>query len=127
MNCQRKAKLRNVMGASLVAAALFGLCAVPTARAEEGMAVYYSDRFQGKPTASGDKFDQEALTAAHRKLPFGTKVKVTNLENKKSVEVTINDRMRPDNRNLIDVTRRAARELEFEKKGRARVSVDTVK
>ena len=126
MNCQETVKRRNVMASFVVAAALLVPCAVRTALAEEGMAVHYSDRFQGKPTASGDNFDQEALTAAHKKLPFGTKVKVTNLENKKSVEVTINDRMRRDNRNVVDVTRRAARELEFEKKGRARVSVDVV-
>jgi rare lipoprotein A len=99
---------------------------VQTARAEQGIATRYSDRFQGKPTANGDKFDQEGLTAAHNKLPFGTKVKVTNLENNKSVELTINDRMAPGNRGVIDVTRRAARKLEFGKKGHAHVRVDVV-
>lgn len=126
MSRQEIAKLRNFTGASVVAAALMVLGAVPTARAEQGIAVHYSDRFQGKPTASGDKFDQEGLTAAHNKLPFGTRVKVTNLENNKSVELTINDRMAQGNRNLIDVTRRAARELGFGKKGRARARVDVV-
>ena len=126
MNRQEIVKLRNLMGASVVAAVLMVLGTVQTARAEQGIATHYSDRFQGKRTANGDKFDQEGLTAAHNKLPFGTKVKVTNLENKKSVELTINDRMAQGNRNVIDVTRRAARELAFGKKGRARVRVDVV-
>lgn len=126
MSRQEKVKLRNLMGASVVATALLVLATAQTARAEQGIAVHYSDRFQGKPTANGDKFDQQGLTAAHNRLPFGTKVKVTNLENNKSVELTINDRMAPGNRNLIDVTRRAARELGFGKKGQARVRVDVV-
>jgi rare lipoprotein A len=99
---------------------------MPMASAEEGMAVHYSDRFQGRPTANGQIFDQEGMTAAHNRYPFGTKVKVTNLANNKSVEVTINDRMARRNRNLIDLTRRAARELGFEKKGRTRVSLEVV-
>lgn len=94
--------------------------------AKEGMAVHYSDVFQGKPTASGEIFDQQAMTAAYRGVPFGTKVKVTNLENGKSVVVTINDRMARRNKNLIDVSRRAAQELGFEKQGRVKVSVEPV-
>jgi rare lipoprotein A len=92
--------------------------------AEEGTAVYYSDIFQGRPTASGDIFDQKAMTAAYKGLPFGTKVTVTNLENGKSVVVTINDRMASGNRNIIDVSRTAAQELGFEEQGTVRVSVE---
>lgn len=103
-----------------------GVFGMGLALAEEGMAVHYSNTFQGKPTANEETFDQEGMTAAHKTLPFGTKVKVTNLENNQSVVVTINDRMARRNRNLIDVTRRAARELGFEKQGRARVSVEPV-
>ena len=122
MNILMNASLlrRLAIGAALAAAVQLS----PLAQADEGMAVHYSDRFQGKPTASGQVFDQDALTAAHKRLPFGTKVKVTNLANNQSVEVTINDRMATRNRNLIDVTRRAARELGFEKAGRARVSLE---
>ena len=72
----------------------------------------------------GEIFDQQAMTAAYRGLPFGTKLKVTNLENGKSVVVTINDRMARRNKNIIDVTRRAAQELGFEEQGRTRVSVE---
>lgn len=94
--------------------------------AEEGMAVHYSDIFQGRPTANGDIFDQQSMTAASKRLPFGTKVKVTNLENGKSVVVTINDRMASRNRNIIDVSRRAAQELGFEKQGTVRVNVEPI-
>lgn len=87
------------------------------AAAETGYAVHYSDKFQGRKTANNEIFDQNGLTAAHKKFPYGTKVKVTNLEN---------DRMRTRNRNLIDVTKRAAEELGFVKKGRARVSLEVV-
>lgn len=95
-----------------------------SALAEEGMAVHYSDAFQGKATASGEIFDQQAMTAAYRGVPFGTKLKVTNLENGKSVVVTVNDRMASRNKNVIDVSRKAAQELGFEKQGRTRVSVE---
>ena len=57
-----------------------------------GLASYYGNEFAGRKTASGEKFDPDALTAAHRTLPFGTMVKVTNVRNKKSVVVKINDR-----------------------------------
>jgi rare lipoprotein A len=81
------------------------------ALAEEGMAVHCSNAFQGKPTANKEIFDQDGMTAAHKTLPFGTKVRVINLENNQSVVLTINDRMARRNRNIIDVTRRAARGL----------------
>ncbi|MDT8363828.1 MAG: septal ring lytic transglycosylase RlpA family protein [Nitrosomonas sp.] len=94
--------------------------------AETGMAVYYSDKFQGRKTASGDVFDQNQLTAAHKKFPFGTRIKVTNLENDRSVIVKINDRMASKNSNIIDITRRAAKELDFVKQGKTRVSLEEV-
>ena len=105
---------------------VFAFLVVGAARAEEGMAVHYSDKFQGRRTACGETFDQQALTAAHKKLPFGTQVKVTNLKNNRSVVVKINDRMARKNRNVIDVTRRAARELGFGKKSRTLVRIDVV-
>lgn len=107
--------------------AVLAFLAVGTARAEEGNAVHYSNKFQGKKTASGEVFDQKLLTGAHKKLPFGTEVKVTNLENNQSVVVKINDRMARKNRNAIDLTWRAASELGFEKKGRARVRIEPAK
>jgi rare lipoprotein A len=94
---------------------------------EEGVANFYSDAFQGKKTASGEVYDKAGLTAAHKKLPFGTKVKVTNADNGKSVVVTVNDRMAASNKAVIDVTRRAAEELDFVKAGKAKVKLDVQK
>ena len=96
------------------------------ARAESGSAVHYSDKFQGRTTANGEIFDQEALTTAHKTLKFGTKIKVTNVENNKSVVVKVNDRMARKNRNVVDLTRRAARELDFEKQGKTQVQIEIV-
>ena len=69
-------------------------------------------------------FDKDGLTAAHKKLAFGTKVKVTNVENGKSVVVTVNDRMAASNPAVIDVTHRAADDLGFAKAGKAKVKVE---
>jgi rare lipoprotein A len=59
---------------------------------ESGMASYYGNEFQSRKTANGERFDQGKLTAAHKKLPFGTRVKVTNTQNGRSVLVRVNDR-----------------------------------
>lgn len=96
------------------------------AMAQKGHAVHYSDRFQGKKTASGEIFDQNVLTAAHKKLPFGTQVRVTNLENNSSVVVKINDRMATRNSNIIDLSKQAAEELGMVKKGRTLVNLEVL-
>jgi rare lipoprotein A len=72
---------------------------------EIGKASFYADKFQSMRTASGERFDQKAKTAAHRRLPFGTKVKVTNKQNQKSVIVTINDRGPFVKGRIIDLSR----------------------
>jgi rare lipoprotein A len=92
--------------------------------AEEGIANFYSDKFQGKKTASGAVYDKNKLTASHKTLPYGTKVRVTNLDNGKSVVVTVNDRMKPGSPTVIDVTRRAAQDLGFTKTGKAKVKLE---
>jgi rare lipoprotein A len=94
---------------------------------EEGIANFYSDTFEGKKTASGEIYRKGALTAAHKKLAFGTKVKVTNVENGKSVVVTVNDRMQASNPAVIDVTRHAAEELGFVGAGKAKVKLEVQK
>jgi rare lipoprotein A len=94
---------------------------------EEGVANFYSDKFEGRKTASGEVYQKDALTASHKKLPFGTKVKVTNVENGKSVVVTVNDRMAASNPAVIDVTRRAAEELGFVGSGRTKVTLEVQK
>jgi rare lipoprotein A len=78
---------------------------------ETGLASWYGPRFHGKRTASGEVFNQEDFTAAHRTLPWGTKVKVTNIANGKSVAVRINDRGPFGKGRIIDISRAAARVL----------------
>ena len=88
---------------------------------EVGMASYYGDKHQGRRTANGERFDMHALTAAHRTLPFGTRVEVTNLENGRSVVVRINDRGPFVEGRVIDLSQAAARELRFLGRGTTRV------
>lgn len=95
--------------------------------AEEGVANFYSDKFQGKKMASGEVYDKAKLTASHKTLALGTKVKVTNLDNGKSAVVTINDRMRKSNPAVIDVSRQAAEDLGFIKSGKAKVKLEVEK
>ncbi|MEE1876128.1 septal ring lytic transglycosylase RlpA family protein [Altererythrobacter litoralis] len=76
-----------------------------------GRASYYGRRFHGRPTASGESFDMHAMTAAHRTLPFGSLVRVTNVANGRSVVVRINDRGPFHGNRVIDVSRAAATEL----------------
>ena len=78
---------------------------------EVGRASWYGGRFHGRRTASGERFDKNALTAAHRELPFGTRVRVTNQRNGRSVIVTITDRGPFGGRRIIDLSERAARDL----------------
>jgi rare lipoprotein A len=78
---------------------------------ETGLASWYGPKFHGKLTASGEVFNQEKFTAAHQTLPWGSRVKVTNLANGKSVDVRINDRGPFGKGRIIDVSRAAARAL----------------
>jgi rare lipoprotein A len=93
---------------------------------ETGGASYYGAKHQGKRTASGERFNQHSLTAAHRQLPFGTRVKVTNLSNDKTVVVRINDRGPHVRGRLIDVSREAAEQLGMLRNGTARVRVQSL-
>ena len=94
---------------------------------ETGIASWYGPDFHGKSTANGEVFDQNALTAAHKTLPMPTIVRVTNLENGRSIEVRINDRGPFKNNRVIDLTRRGAQLLGFEAQGTARVKVQVMK
>ena len=97
-----------------------------SSEAQTGLASYYHDRFHGRTTASGETYDRDALTAAHRTLPFGTLVDVRNLENDRKVRLRINDRGPFVEGRIIDVSRRAARELGFLDQGLVEVSVKVV-
>ncbi|MFI8609945.1 septal ring lytic transglycosylase RlpA family protein [Pseudomonas sp. NPDC077649] len=94
---------------------------------ETGKASYYGDRHHGRKTASGERFDQHALTAAHRSLPFGTRVRVTNLSNERSVVVRINDRGPFVRGRIIDVSRAAAERLGMLRAGVVPVRVEQLK
>ncbi|UVE18543.1 septal ring lytic transglycosylase RlpA family protein [Pseudomonas sp. LS44] len=92
----------------------------------EGKASYYGKRHHGKKTASGERFNQNALTAAHRSLPFGTRVQVTNLNNDKTVVVRINDRGPYARGRIIDVSRQAAEQLGMLRAGVVPVRVQSL-
>ncbi len=91
---------------------------------QEGIASYYADKYEGKPTASGEIFRQNLLTAAHKTLPFGTMVTVTNLKNGKKVRVKINDRGPFVAGRIIDLTSRGAKELDFIRDGIVNVKIE---
>lgn len=88
-----------------------------------GLASWYGSPFDGRTTASGETFDKDALTAAHRTLPFGTLVRVTNRQNGRSVEVVINDRGPYSDRRIIDLSEAAARLIGMLEGGVAQVEI----
>jgi len=92
----------------------------------DGLASYYADKYQGHKTASGERFDTARLTAAHRTLPFGTRVRVTSLDNGRSVVVRVNDRGPFVSGRVIDLSPAAARQLDMLRAGVARVKLEVL-
>jgi rare lipoprotein A len=90
----------------------------------EGRASYYGERFRGRRTASGERFDPDALTAAHRTLPFGTRLRVTNLRTGRSVVVRVTDRGPFHGSRVIDLSKAAARRIGMVRSGTARVRIE---
>ena len=97
-----------------------------SADAMDGKAAWYGRKFNGRKTASGQRFNAAAMTAAHPSLPFGSRVKVTNTQNKRSVVVVINDRGPSTPGRIIDVTQAAATRLGFVRGGTADVTLEVV-
>lgn len=93
---------------------------------QQGKASYYARSFHGEETANGETFNQNALVAAHKTLPFGTQVQVTNLDNGKQVTVRINDRGPFKPGRIIDLSRLAAREIDLLDEGLAPVEIETI-
>lgn len=91
-----------------------------------GVAAYYNSRLNGRKTASGQRFDNAALTAAHNTLPFGTRVKVTNTKNNRSVVVRINDRGPTTAGRIFDLSRAAAGRLGYVRSGLTEVKAEVV-
>ena len=118
----------------LIAATLVVLTSVPALSSAKvapgstqvGIASYYADKFHGRKTANGERFDQNALTAAHKTLPLGTKVRVTRVKTGQSVVLHINDRGPFIKGRIIDLSRRAARKLGIIKRGLGKVHVEIV-
>lgn len=116
---------------ALIATLLLSACASqgvvdPHGYRAEGQASWYGAKHHGRKTASGERFDQNALTAAHRELPFGTRVQVTNLSNNKRVIVRINDRGPSSRKRLIDLSQQAAKQLDMLRAGVAPVRVEAL-
>ncbi|MBL7702059.1 MAG: septal ring lytic transglycosylase RlpA family protein [Ferruginibacter sp.] len=91
-----------------------------------GQASYYANKFNGRRTASGEIFDQKKLTCACNVLPLGTLIKVTNLRNRRTVTVKVNDRIHPKMKRVVDLSRAAAEKLGFISGGLTRVKVEVV-
>ncbi len=94
---------------------------------QKGVASYYAQKFEGRKCTSGEIFRHDKLTAAHKTLKFGTRVKVTNLLNDSVVIVKINDRLPTRSKCCIDLTMRAAKQLNFVIKGLAKVKIEILK
>ncbi len=119
--------------AALLAVVVLTSCAIgraprsrPSVPAQVGKASWYGGKFHGRRTASGARFDQNRLTAASRTLPLGSRARVTNLDNGRSVEVEITDRGPYARGRVIDVSRAAAHELGMVKRGTVRVRVEPI-
>lgn len=91
-----------------------------------GMASYYADKFEGRPTATGELYSHEKLTAACNILPLNTWIRVTNLRNNKSVVVKTNDRMHPRMKRIVDLSKSAAKKLGYVGRGLTQVKVEVL-
>lgn len=100
---------------------------VAHSRVEIGIASYYGRGFHGRRTASGEVFDMYGLTAAHRTLPFGTRIRVTNLHNGRTVVVRVNDRGPFVKNRILDLSYAAAREIGIIATGTAKVKIKVLK
>jgi rare lipoprotein A len=122
-------RLRTAIAACLIAS--FHILPSTTVLAKTkpsitGSASWYGGKFHGRKTANGERYNQNAMTAAHKSLPFGTKVRVTNAANGKSVIVRINDRGPYSGKRVIDLSRAAASAVGIIQRGVARVRVDVL-
>ena len=104
-----------------------GFSQIEPPTSEFGVASFYAKKFEGRKCSSGQKFRHDSLTAAHKTLKFGTRVKVTNLKNDSVVFVTINDRLPRSSKRKIDLTMRAAKQLNFVNRGLTKVKIEVLK
>lgn len=109
---------------SLIISGCSSVPSVSKGAIEKGKASYYADKYHGRTTASGEVFNQQALSAAHQTLGFGSRVKVTNIANNKSVIVTINDRGPFIRGRIIDLSKKAFSQIASVKQGVIDVTVE---
>lgn len=124
--------IRNQLGSATLAVLVLAAAGCATARpalpmgpGQVGIASYYAREHHGRRTASGERYDMNAMTAAHRTLPFGTRARITNLETGRSVTVRINDRGPWRKRRIVDLSYAAARKLGVVGRGLTRVRIVT--
>lgn len=123
--------MKKIISVLLLLAVLGSAChrkrvpssSIEVSGSETGMASFYAESYNGKKTANGETYHSRALTAAHKTLPFGTKVKVTNLSNGKKVKVRVNDRGPFVAGRIIDLTRAAAKKLDMVNAGVVKVKI----
>ena len=117
--------IRKVVSAAAIAATLLSVSTVAS-YAQCGGASWYGPGFNGKRAASGQIFNENAMTAAHRSLPFGTKLRVIDQRTGRSVQVTINDRGPFHGGRIIDLSKAAATQLGFRNRGTTSVCIDQI-
>ncbi len=108
-------------------AATSGKASNEASRTLYGQASFYAAKFEGRPTATGERFSHNDATAACNVLPLGSWVKVTNLRNGKSIVVRTNDRLHPKTKRIIDLTKTGANKLGYVKMGLTRVKIEVLK
>lgn len=114
--------MRNFTGLFFI----FSLLSATLSDTEKGSATFYSSAFNGRRTSSGEVFNNNLLTAAHKTIAFGTTVKVTNIKNDSVVILKINDRLPKSSSHIIDVTMAAAKKLNFVRNGSAPVIIEVL-
>jgi rare lipoprotein A len=118
--------LRLVAAAGFLAVAYLSVYAANPGQVQNGIASYYHDSLHGNKTASGQVYDKTRMSAAHKSLPLGTKVRVTDVGSGKSIIVRVNDRGPFVKGRIIDLSRKAAQELGMIRRGVSRVRVEVL-
>jgi rare lipoprotein A len=122
----RQRRPAGVIALAVLALALPFGAARATVTVQEGLVSWYGEQFHARPTASGQLFDSNAMTMAHPTLPFGTKVKVTNLRNGRSVVLTVNDRGPFVGKRIADLSQAAAATLGMLRRGIAHARLEVL-
>lgn len=120
----RRAALAGALVAGLLAA---GCGSSRPGFTQSGQGSYYANKFRGRPTASGVPYRPSKMTAAHNTLPFGTRIRVTNVRNGRSVNVTVNDRGPHVAGRIVDVSGKAARRLDLVRAGVVPVRLEVIR